>query len=102
MAEGEKSKSIQAIELARAVFEAIYGSGFGLIRFSVKSLTPTNGTNGADSKKWQMNCSFYETPNSTNPSNYQADINLEDNSVTILRLDPEIKESPKRYTVTQE
>lgn len=78
----EKSKSIQAIELARAVFESISG-GFGLIRFSVISLTPNNGNSGANSDKWKLVCSYYESPNSREPSKYQAYVNLQDNTVEI-------------------
>lgn len=96
--EEEKSNSIKAIELARAVFESIQGN-FGLIRFAVTELIPTNGSNGRDSMKWQLKCRFYETPNSSEPSFYQAEVNLKDNTVEIKDLKIQ-NQKIKKYTVT--
>lgn len=81
----EKSNSIKAIELVRAVFESIQG-GFGLIRFSVTELIPSNGIDGKDSKKWKLTCRFYETPSSSEPSVYEAQVDLNDNTVEIKKL----------------
>lgn len=92
----EKSNSIKAIELARAVFESIQGN-FGLIRFSVIELIPTNGTSGKDSKKWRLVCRFYETPSSSEPSTYEAQVDLNDNIAEIKKIG-EVK--PTKYKVT--
>lgn len=92
----EKSNSIKVIELARAVFEAIQG-GFGLIRFSVTELVPTNGESGKDSKKWKLTCRFYETPSSSEPSVYEAQVNLNDDTVEIKKIG-DVKQT--KYNVT--
>lgn len=81
----ETSLSIKAIELTRAVFESVHGN-LGLLKFNIEELTPTNGTNGENSQKWRIICSFYETLGSSSPSRYQVDVNLNDNTVTLKKL----------------
>ena len=93
-----KSASIKAIELVRAVFESIHGN-VGLLKFTVEELKPTNGTNGEESKKWEIICTFYETLGSTAPSRYKASVNLNDDTVTIKKLSGEAEASPKKYKV---
>ena len=95
----KKSLSIRAIELTRAVFESVHGN-IGLLKFNIEELTPTNGTNGEDSKKWRIVCSFYETLGSSAPSRYQVDVNLNDNTVTIKKLSGEQPTAEQRYSVT--
>ena len=94
----EKSNSIKAIELARAVFESVQG-GFGLIRFSVIELIPTNGINGKDSKKWKLVCRFYENPSSSEPSTYESQVDLNDNTVEIKKMG-EVKQNKFKVTPT--
>jgi len=53
-----ESNSIKAISLTRKVFEHVHGN-VGLLRFNIEELTPTNGTDGKDSKKWKVICSFF-------------------------------------------
>jgi hypothetical protein len=100
MNEPEKSKSIQAIELTRNVFESIHGS-LGLLKFNIEKLTSKNGTNGQDSKKWEIICSFYETLGSKQPSKYKVDVNLDDNIVSIEKLNDENSQI-KKFKITEQ
>ncbi len=93
-----KSASIRAIELTRAVFESIHGN-LGLLKFSVEELIPTNGSNGEESKKWDIICSFFETLGSTSPSRYKASVNLNDNTITIKKLSGEAAAPEQKFTV---
>jgi len=95
----EKSASIRAIELTRAVFESIHGN-LGILKFSVEELTPTNGSNGEESKKWDVICSFYETLGSSSPSRYKASVNLNDNTITIKKLGGDANEPAKKFVVS--
>ena len=94
-----KSLSIQAIELTRAVFESIHGN-LGILKFNIAELTPTNGTNGENSKKWRVICSFYETLGSTEPASYQVDVNLNDNTVAIKKISIDSPGVAQTYRVT--
>ena len=94
-----KSASIKAIEAVRAVFESIHGN-IGLLKFNVEELIPTNGSPTEESKKWDITCSFYETLGSTSPSRYKASVNLNDNTVTIKKLDMTAPVQAQTYTVT--
>ena len=79
-----ESASIQAIQLVRKVFESVHGN-LGLLKFNVEELVPTNGTNGQDSKKWDIVCSFYETLRSTSPSRYKASVDLDEIDFKTMR-----------------
>lgn len=96
-----KSASIQAIELTRAVFESIHGN-LGLLKFNIEELTPKNGTNSEDSKKWQVICNFYETLGSIKPSRYNVFVNLNDNTVSIKKLDDNDFAKEKKFKITPE
>lgn len=80
-----ESVSIQAIRLARSVFESVYGN-VGLLKFNIEKLTPMNGSEKEESKKWEIVCSFYETLGSTAPSQYQVFVDLNKNAVEIKKL----------------
>lgn len=80
-----ESTSIQAIQLIRRVFESVHGN-LGLLKFNVEELTPTNGTNGEGSKKWDITCSFYETLGSSAPSKYKASVDLNNNTVVFKKI----------------
>ena len=94
-----ESASIQAIQLVRSVFEHIHGN-IGLLRFNIEELTPTNGSNGQESKKWKVICSFFETVGSSSASRFESNVNLIDNTVTIKKLGTE--EVPKKFTITEQ
>jgi hypothetical protein len=94
-----ESASIKAIQLTRAVFESIHGN-IGLLKFNIEELTPTNGTNGEESKKWKIVCSFYETLSSASPTRYEVNVNLPDNTVAIKKLGGEKEEPEKKFTVS--
>ncbi|MDD5726582.1 MAG: hypothetical protein PHC53_04250 [Patescibacteria group bacterium] len=94
----ETSLSIKAIELTRAVFESVHGN-LGLLKFNIEELTPTNGVNGEESKKWRIICSFYETLGSSAPSRYQVDVNLNDNTVTLKKLGGDPATPEAKYVV---
>ncbi len=101
-----ESASIQAIQLVRKVFESVHGN-LGLLKFNVEELVPTNGTNGQDSKKWDVVCSFYETLGSTAPSRYKASVDLEKNTVVFKKISgPGSGDQPGKldgsYKVTKE
>jgi len=96
-----ESASIKAIQLTRAVFESIHGN-LGLLKFNIEELTPTNGANGEESKKWKIICSFYETLSSTTPTRYEVNVNLPDNSVAIKKLGGEKEEPEKKFKVSLE
>lgn len=93
-----ESASIQAIQLVRSVFESVHGN-LGVLKFNIEELAPINGTNGEDSKKWKIICSFFETVGSSSPSRFESSVNLTDNTVTIKKLGTEIP--AKQYTVTE-
>lgn len=94
-----ESASIQAIKLTRTVFESIHGN-LGLLKFNIEELQPTNGTNGENSMKWRIVCSFYENLSSSAPSRYQVDVNLNDNTVAVKKLDAVAPTPEQRYVVT--
>lgn len=96
-----KSASIKAIELTRAVFESIHGN-LGLLKFTIEELVPTNGTNGEESKKWDIICNFFETLGSSSPSRYKVSVNLNDNTITINKLDERAEDAPQKYQVIRE
>ncbi len=99
-----ESASIQAIQLVRRVFESVHGN-LGLLKFNVEELTPTNGTNGEESKKWDIVCGFYETLGSTSPSRYRASVDLTKNTVVFKKIlgSPEVAEKLEgSYTVKKE
>lgn len=77
--------SIKAIELTRKVFEHVHGN-LGLLRFNVEELTPINGTETTESKKWKIICSFYETLGSTSPSRYEVSVDLNTNTVHFKKV----------------
>ena len=93
------SASIKAIQLTRAVFESVHGN-LGLLKFNVEELIPTNGSNGQESQKWDITCSFFETLGSTAPSRYKVSVNLIDNTITIKKLGGESETPPKTFKVT--
>lgn len=80
-----KSASIQAIELARSVFESVYGN-LGLLSFSIERLIPTNGSNGKESQKWDIICSFKESLGSIEPTRFRASVNVPESLVTFVKL----------------
>lgn len=80
-----ESLSIKAIRLARKVFESVHGN-LGLLSFNVEELTPTNGTNGEDSKKWKIICTFHETLGSTTPSRFEVHVDLNTSIVKYKKL----------------
>lgn len=94
-----ESASIQAIQLVRMVFEQVHGN-LGVLRFNIEELTPINGTNGENSKKWKVICSFFESVGSSSPSRFESEVNLNDNTVTIKKLGTEGVN--KKYTVTEQ
>jgi len=91
MSVGE-SAPIKAIKLTKAVFESIHGN-FGLLKFNVEQLIPTNGSNGEESKKWKIICSFFETLGSSEPTKYEVNVDLNDNTITMQKLDGSFQES---------
>lgn len=93
-----ESASIEAIRLTRTVFEYIHGN-LGLLKFNVEELTPTNGTNGGESKKWDITCTFFESLGSSSPSRYKASVNLIDKTVTIKKIDGDKEVKEERFTV---
>lgn len=93
-----ESASIEAIQLVRSVFEHVHGN-LGVLRFNIEELTPTNGTNGENSKKWKVICSFFETVGSSSPSRYESSVNLNDKTVTIKKLG--VEEPATKYTITK-
>ena len=99
-----ESASIKAIQLVRRVFEHVHGN-LGLLKFNVEQLIPTNGTNGAESQKWDIICSFYETLSSTVPSKYKASVDLTSNTIQFKKISRSIDEPDKLegniYTVTE-
>lgn len=96
-----KSASIEAIRLTRAVFESVHGN-LGLLRFNIEELTPVNGQSTDESRRWDIVCSFFETLGSTMPSRYRVLVNLNDNTVTIKKIGGEENEPEKKFTVEPE
>ena len=94
----EKSASIKAIELTRAVFESIHGN-LGLLKFNIEELTPKNGTNGKESQKWEIICSFFETLGSSSPSRYKVLVNLSDNTVNLQKISGASNELKQEYII---
>lgn len=86
-----ESASIEAIQLVRKVFESVHGN-LGLLKFNIDSLTPTNGSNREESKKWDIVCSFYETLGSTAPSKYSASVDLTKNTIVFKKISGELIE----------
>lgn len=80
-----QSNSIKAIELTRAVFESVHGN-LGVLRFNIEKLEPINGVNGENSQKWKIICSFFETLGSQQPSRYEVNVNLNDNTVSMEKM----------------
>ncbi len=80
-----ESASIKAIELTRRVFEHIHGN-LGILKFNVEELTPTNGSDITESKKWDIICSFYETLGSSSPSRYKVSVDLNTNTVRFEKI----------------
>ena len=73
-----------------------------MLKFSVDKLEPNNG-HGIDSDKWLMICSFYKTLSSPQPTIYQADIDLNENLVSIKAIKGEIVyEAPKIYRFVED
>lgn len=95
----EESLSIQAITLTRRVFESVHGN-IGLLKFNIEELTPTNGTNGENSKRWKVICTFFESLGSAFPSRYQVDVNLGDNTVAIRKIMGGETEEEQKFVVT--
>jgi|GEM_PF-2123473 hypothetical protein len=95
-----KSASVKAIELARSVFESIQG-GLGLLKFSVDSLVPTNGSPTEESQKWDIVCSFFETLGSSAPSKYKASVDLTTNTVSIEKIDGGHSPVEGKYVITK-
>ena len=97
-----ESASIKAIKLTRMVLESVHGN-LGVLKFNIDELTPTNGTNGEESKKWKVICSFFETLGASAPSKYEVMVSLNDNTVSIKKLGiPEVKEQTYKITPTGE
>jgi hypothetical protein len=90
------SNSIKAIKLARQAFEAIKGN-VGLLRFNVENLIPTNGSNGEESKKWDVYCSIYESLTDTEPTKYKVEVDLYKNTLTLNKIDGN-KEEEKKFS----
>lgn len=95
--------SIKAIGLTRKVFEHIHGN-LGLLKFNVEELTPTNGTDTEESKKWRIICSFYETLGSDEPSKFKVEVDLNTNTVRFEKISTstETKETDKGSFVVKE
>ena len=94
-----ESASIQAIQLVRRVFEHVHGN-LGVLRFNIEELIPINGTNGENSQKWKVICSFFETVGSSSSSRFESIVNLNDNTVTIKKLG--VEDPVTKYTITKE
>jgi len=91
-----ESASIEAIKLTRMVLESVHGN-LGVLKFNIDELTPINGTNGEESKKWKVICSFFESLGDSAPSKYEVMVNLNDNTVSIKKLGvAEVKEKTYR------
>lgn len=93
-----KPESVRAIELAQKTLESVYGN-FGLLRFSIEQLIPTNGHGGAESKKWDIVCSFYESFRSPAPSRYRISVDLNDETVRLNKVE-DVKEPKKEESGT--
>lgn len=93
-----ESASVKAIQLARTVLESIQG-GIGLLKFSIESLIPTNGSPTEESKKWKIICSYFETLGSSTPTKFEIDVDLNINTVSIKKLG-EVAPSVITYKVT--
>jgi hypothetical protein len=95
-----ESASIKVIELTRKVFEFIHGN-LGLLKFNVEELKPINGTDGEESKIWEVTCSFYETLGSEAPTKYKVLVDLEKNTVSIKKISGEASEPEHTYTIVK-
>ncbi len=92
----EKPKQIRAIDLIKDLFEHIHGN-LGLLRFSIEKLEPINGIpNNPNSNKWEIIFSFYKTLSSQQPTRYKAEVNLEDNTVSVNEIDIKGETGPKK------
>jgi hypothetical protein len=94
-----ESPSIEAITLAKAAFSSVQGQ-LGLIKFTIEELVPADGTESADSRIWNLTCSFYENLGSPSPTKYQARIILSDKTVTIKKIGG--GEPERKFTMTEE
>lgn len=94
-----ESPSVEAITLARTAFSSIQGQ-LGLIKFTVEELVPADKADVADSKIWDLTCSFYENIGSPSPTRYKALINLNDKTVSMKKVGG--VESERKFTVTEE
>jgi len=95
-----ETSSIKAIRLVKTVFEFVHGN-LGVLKFNIDELNPINGTDSEEAKRWKVVCSFFETIGSSSPSKYEAIVNLNDDTVTIKKLDVE-QAKEQKYTVTQQ
>lgn len=100
----EKSKQIQAIDLAKGLFEHIHGN-LGLLRFSIEKMIPKNGIpNNPDANKWEIILSFYKTLSSQSATRYLAEVDLNEKAVSINEidgLDKPINPTKTKYTFTE-
>jgi len=97
-----ESASIKAIKLTRTVLESVHGN-LGVLKFNIDELTPINGTDKEESKKWKVICSFFESLSDSSPSKYEVMVNLNDNIVSIKKLGvPEVKEQKYRVLRQEE
>lgn len=87
-----ESASIKAIALTRKIFEHIHGN-LGLLKFNIEELTPTNGTDTEESKKWDIICTFYETLGSEVPSKFSVSVDLNTNTVRFDKIFPSSSET---------
>jgi len=104
MAKEEKPKQIQAIDLVKTLFEHIYGN-LGLLRFSIIKLEPNNGVkDNQNANKWIVIFSFYKTLSSSQPTVYNADVDLKEKIVSVREIDDSGKpvETEKKYRITEE
>ncbi len=94
------TKQIQAVDLVKSLFESIHGN-LGLLKFSLEELKPING-DGDNSERWVVICSFYKTLSSQEPTVYEAEVNLLDNTVRVKAIRGETEDkSTKQYKFTE-
>lgn len=98
-----ESASIKAISLTRKVFEHIHGN-LGVLKFNIEELTPTNGTDTEESKKWDIICTFYETLGSEAPSKFRVSVDLNTNTVRFdkVSMSSEVKKTDRGSFVVKE
>ncbi len=94
----EKPKQIRVIDLVKDLFENIHGN-LGLLRFSIEKLEPKNGIpNNPNADKWEVIFSFYKTLSSQQPTKYLAEVNLQDNTVSVNEIDVSGQSITKKKT----